>query len=150
MFSLRVPASSEPARTESPVVERVDARGRRVLVIEDNVDAAESLKAVLELDEHEVEVAFSGPEGIEKARAFAPDVVLCDIGLPGLDGYNVARTFRADGELRELTLVALTGYAMAEDRKKATSAGFDRHVAKPPDLGLLERIIAELPGRRAA
>ncbi len=104
---------------------------RRILVIEDNPDAAESLKAVLELQGHLVDVAASGPEGIEKAREARPDVVLCDIGLPGMDGFDVARALRAEPTLARTTLVALSGYALPEDVEKAQRAGFQRHLAKP-------------------
>jgi CheY-like chemotaxis protein len=122
------------------------ARALRILVIEDNVDAAETLKDVLELSDHQVAVALAGPVGLEKARRFRPDVVLCDIGLPGMDGYAVARAFREDPALRRVGLVALTGYAMTQDRERAQMAGFDWHLPKPPDLLALERIISELAG----
>jgi len=111
----------------------------RVLVIEDNVDSADTLGEVLALDGHEALVAYDGPDGIEKARRFGPDVVLCDIGLPGMDGYEVARAIRADPRLRHVRLVALTGYARPDDVRKAKEAGFDAHVPKPPDIDLLER-----------
>jgi PAS domain S-box-containing protein len=123
---------------------------RRVLVIEDNVDAAESLRDALEIDAHEVAVAFDGLEGVAKARELAPEIVLCDIGLPGMDGYSVARALRGDPSLRGVTLVALTGYALAQDEQRAIAAGFDRHLAKPPDLDELQRILVEAPARRAA
>ncbi|MHB8877550.1 MAG: hybrid sensor histidine kinase/response regulator [Myxococcaceae bacterium] len=119
---------------------------RRVLVVEDNLDAAESLKEVLELEGHTVEVAATGPEGLALAHGFRPDVVVCDIGLPGMDGYEVARRVRADPELRSTRLVALSGYALAEDLQRAREAGFDRHLAKPPQLDELERALA--PARR--
>lgn len=122
------------------------ARALRVLIIEDNVDAAETLRDVLELNGHQVAVAFAGQAGLEKARAFRPDVVVCDIGLPGMDGYAVARALREDPVFRRVGLVALTGYAMIQDRERATSAGFDCHLPKPPDLLALERIISELAG----
>lgn len=119
-------------------------RPLRVLIIEDNVDAALSLKEVLELSGHAIEVTHSGPEGIARVREFHPDVVLCDIGLPGLDGYGVARTLRADAAARGTFLVALTGYALPEDVEKAKQAGFDRHMAKPPDLDRLMRLLDHL------
>jgi signal transduction histidine kinase/ActR/RegA family two-component response regulator len=122
------------------------AAHRRVLVIEDKQDAADTLREVLELDEHVVEVAHSGRDGIEKARVFHPDVVLCDIGLPEMDGYEVARTMRADPELRRVALVAVTGYAQPEDVEMAREAGFDSHLAKPPNLDALERTLAEVGG----
>lgn len=118
---------------------------RRVLVIEDNADAAESLRDVLELGSHKVEVASSGPAGIEKASSFAPDIVLCDIGLPGMDGYAVARALRANPRLRTTFLVALTGYALPEDIARAHEAGFDEHLAKPPDLRKIDQLLAALP-----
>lgn len=122
--------------------------GRRVLIIEDNVDAADSLKEALELGGHEIAVAFSGPEGVEAARRVKPDVVLCDIGLPGLDGYGVARALRADADpdVRSSLLIALSGYALQEDVATSKEAGFDRHVAKPPSLTVLEKLLAEGPG----
>jgi CheY-like chemotaxis protein len=115
---------------------------RRILIIEDHRDAAESLQLLLELSGHEVEVAFDGPSGLEAARRFRPEVVLCDVGLPrGMDGYDVARAFRADPDLRACYLVALTGYGQAEDQRTALEAGFDRHLTKPVDLGVLEQVL---------
>jgi CheY-like chemotaxis protein len=86
---------------------------------------------------------------VEKARSLGPEVVLCDIGLPGMDGYAVARALRADAATRDVTLVALTGYALPQDEQRAHEAGFDRHLAKPPDLDELQRILLGAP-RRAA
>jgi PAS domain S-box-containing protein len=107
--------------------------GRRILVIEDNADAAESLKAALELLGHSVDLAASGLEGIERAHALRPDLVLCDIGLPDMDGFEVARLLRADPSLSCTKLVAVSGYALPEDLERSSQAGFDRHVAKPVD-----------------
>jgi len=118
---------------------------RRVLIIEDNLDAAESLREALELGEHEVEVAYGGLEGIERARSFHPDVVLCDIGLPGMDGYDVARAVRKDPALQSTLLVALSGYALPEDVERAAQAGFQHHLAKPPSVDALERVLSEMP-----
>jgi PAS domain S-box-containing protein len=140
-FVLRLPldtSNSERARVEQPALPR---RGRRVLIIEDNIDAAESLREALEFNDHVVEVAHNGHDGIVKAREFAPEIVLCDIGLPGMDGYDVARTIRADHELRHLFLAAVSGYARSEDLERARAAGFDRHLAKPPDLQKLEELM---------
>ncbi|MBI5531340.1 MAG: PAS domain S-box protein [Deltaproteobacteria bacterium] len=117
------------------------AHSRRVLVIEDNSDAAESLKEVLELHAHTVAIAHSAREGLAKARKFAPQVVLCDIGLPDMDGYEVARAFRSDPELRSAFLVAVSGYAAPEDLEAAKAAGFDRHLAKPPSVDAIEDLI---------
>jgi PAS domain S-box-containing protein len=110
------------------------ANGRVVVIIEDSVDAGQSLAEVLELHGHRVRVARDARSGIVLAREMRPDVVLCDIGLPDLAGYEVARTLRQDASLRSTRLVALSGYAQPEDRELARSAGFDAHVAKPPSL----------------
>ncbi len=123
-----------PART---------SRARRVLIIEDNPDAAESLKEVVELAGHTAEVAHTGPEGIAMARRCPPEVVLCDVGLPDMDGYQVAHAFRGDTTLDKAVLVALTGYASPEDKEHAIRAGFDSHVAKPVDPCVLERILSQ-------
>ena len=88
----------------------------------------------MRLSDHEVEVAYTGPEGLEKAHQFKPEVVLCDIGLPGMDGYEVARAFRSDEALKGMFLVALSGYALPEDLQRPQDAGFDRHLAKPTSL----------------
>ena len=141
-FTVRFPIDLADLPVEQAIVRRARNGGpRRVLVIEDNVDAAESLRDVLELAEHIVEVAFSGSEGLEKAQRFAPDVVLCDIGLPGIDGYQVAREMRRDPALRKARLVALTGYAAPDDIAEARDAGFDDHLAKPPSPEKLEELL---------
>jgi two-component system CheB/CheR fusion protein len=94
------------------------------------------------MDGHEVTVARDGAEGLERARAFRPEVVLCDIGLPQMDGYAVARELRQVPEAARALLVALTGYAQPEDLARARDAGFDAHLAKPPDLEALARLLA--------
>jgi PAS domain S-box-containing protein len=123
---------------------------RRVLVVDDNADAAESLAQLLTLKGHEVRVAYDGLSGVELARAFGPDVVLLDIGMPGLDGYAVARRLREQDERHALRLVALTGYGQVDDRRRAHEAGFDDHVVKPPDGPTLDRMLreVEVPGGR--
>ncbi|MBI5542929.1 MAG: PAS domain-containing protein [Deltaproteobacteria bacterium] len=145
-FVVRLPLAMETAPVPQPRESATQYR-RRVLVIEDNRDAADSLREVLELGKHEVEVAYDGPEGIAKAREFRPEVVLCDIGLPGLDGYAVARAFRADEALKGAYLVALSGYALPEDLQRASEAGFEKHLAKPPSLEKLEQVLASMPSR---
>jgi PAS domain S-box-containing protein len=140
-FVVRLPLAMAEAALPQPN-ESVTRSRRQVLIIEDNVDAADSLREALQFGEHEVEVAYNGPEGIAKARAFRPDVVLCDIGLPGMDGYEVARAFRADQALKDTCLVALSGYALPEDLRRAQEAGFERHLAKPPSLEKIEELLA--------
>ncbi len=124
----------------------LNAAPRRVLIIDDNVDFAEMLRELLQLKHHEVRVAFNGPQGLETARSYRPEVVLCDIGLPIMNGYDVARAFRAEKALRTALLVAITGYDLFNDKKTALDAGFDLHLTKPPDLDLLERLLVA-PGR---
>jgi signal transduction histidine kinase len=124
------------------------ASRRRVLVVEDNLDGAETLKEVLELLGHEVAVVNDGLSVLDRARAFKPEIVLCDIGLPGMDGYDVARQLRREPQLRDVRLVALTGYALPEDQQRAFAAGFSEHMAKPVKLEALERLFAD-PTQRA-
>lgn len=131
-------------RPASPQPER-EARGRRVLVIDDNADAADSLRDLLAFDGHDVRDAYDGPAGIALAHDFHPEIILCDIGLPGMDGYDVARAIRADDALKHAYLVALTGYARPEDRERAAAAGFDRHVVKPPSTEALDEVMASAP-----
>jgi two-component system CheB/CheR fusion protein len=138
-LAMEEPAAS-PAGSESPAKRR-----RRVLVIEDNIDAADSLREVLAYGEHEVEVAYNGPEGIAEAREFRPEIVLCDLGLPVMDGYEVARTFKQDESLKGVFLVALSGSSLPEDLQRASEAGFDRHIAKPASLEKLEELLAGAP-----
>ena len=113
---------------------------RKVLIIEDNADAADSLRELLELEGHAVEVARTGPDGIALAREHAPDVVLCDIGLPGMSGYDVARTFRADPELSGVPLVAVSGYALPEDLARASDPQWLLWVALRHRLGERTRL----------
>jgi signal transduction histidine kinase/ActR/RegA family two-component response regulator len=120
---------------------------RRVLIIEDNVDAAESLGMLLELSGHEVLVVHSGADGVASARACPPDIIVCDIGLPGeMDGYAVARALRGGGGADQALFIALTGYGRDEDRERAREAGFDAHLTKPVAPATLERLIADFAG----
>ena len=114
----------------------------RVLVVEDNRDAAGSLRLVLEMFGHEVRAAYSGPDGVREAAAWRPDVVLTDIGLPGFDGYEVARRIRRTPGLEKAVLAALTGYGSDEDRRLGQEAGFDHHLVKPADPDELQRILS--------
>jgi len=142
-ITLRLPLVT--GTEESEMVEQVEVseHPRRCLVIEDHEDAAESLALLLRLVGHEAEVAFDASEGLEKARRFHPEVILCDIGLPGgMDGYAVAEAVRADSDLRSAYLIAITGYGQEEDRRRALAAGFDAHLTKPADLDALRRLLA--------
>ncbi len=147
-FTVRLPLA--PAVVAPAIAPRSEQprKPRRVLIVEDNADAAASLRAGLELDGHEVAVAYDGVTGVRRARELKPEVVLCDIGLPGMDGYAVAQTLRADEAMKHTFLVALTGYALPEDFRRATAAGFDRHIAKPPSLDAIEEVLlgVHVPG----
>jgi PAS domain S-box-containing protein len=142
-------ATGSPAPADAPPM--IASAGRRVLVVEDNADAAESLAALLELQGHLVVCAADGEAALERAAALRPEVAILDIGLPGMDGYTLARLLRETPETRACVLVALTGYGQPEDRARATAAGFDAHLVKPVEPTALERVIAAPPRvRRAA
>ena len=125
-------------------------QGRTILIVEDNADAREALRMLLELDGHDVAAAGEGMEALEIARSKDPDIALVDIGLPGIDGYEVARRVRALDKRRPL-LIALTGYGQPEDRRRATEAGFDSLLVKPVDPSALTDLLAtlEIPGRES-
>jgi signal transduction histidine kinase len=114
---------------------------RTVLIIEDNADAAESLRLLLELRGHQVTLAHSGPAGVEAARVQQPEVVLCDLALPGMDGFAVARALRDDPRTAHARLIAVSGYGHDEDQQRGREAGFDLHVLKPVDPGELEQLL---------
>src|SRR5579883_3426786 len=125
-----------------------------VLIIEDERDTADSLAALLRLEGFDVEVAYTGADGLRATEQAAPDVVLLDLGLPGMDGYEVAARLRARADDR-LPIVALTGYATAAHRRLSAEVGIDLHLAKPADPGRLLQVLRGLPlpgtraGRRA-
>ncbi len=133
-------AREEPALSAWPAIPRPVEERRRVLVIEDNQAAADTLGILLALLGHEVRVARTGPEGVKVGRDWKPEVVICDIGLPGLDGYAVASQLRkAAGQA--VRLIAVTGYGSDEDRRKAKEAGFDHHLTKPADPATLLQLL---------
>jgi PAS domain S-box-containing protein len=133
-FVVRLNRASEPrALTEVPASPSSIGRKFRVLVVEDNPDSAESLRMLLDLSGYEVEVASTGPAGVEAAARFRPHAVVCDIGLPGLDGYQVAQILRKQPELAGTRLVAVSGYGRPEDVEKARRSGFHTHMTKPVD-----------------
>jgi len=114
----------------------------RILIIDDIPDISKVLSSMLNHLGHETMTAGSGPEGIEKALADKPDVILCDIGLPGMNGYDVARNIRQDQTLKDIPLIALSGYAQKENRQRSREAGFDQHLAKPVSLAKLQEVLA--------
>jgi len=134
------------AQVPKPSGESAGARAksgsrRRVLVVDDNRDAAESLGMLLEMENCSVSVAFDGIQALEALETFKPDIGLLDIGMPGMDGYELARRIRETVRGREVVLVALTGWGQAEDKKRAMEAGFNEHLTKPVDPDLLARVI---------
>jgi signal transduction histidine kinase/CheY-like chemotaxis protein len=114
---------------------------RRILVVEDNPDAAAMMRDFLELAGHEVELASTGTDGVEAARQFHPEVVLCDLGLPGMNGFEVAAQLRRDPATAEVKLIAVTGYGREEDRRRSKEAGFDLHLTKPVDPVQLRKVL---------
>jgi len=140
-FTVMLPTNAQPAPAPTHSPSPGGGARRRVLVVDDNVDSADSLSELLQTCGHEVDVCYRGEHALARARQFGPDTVLCDIGLPGMDGYDVARAMRDDPALRAMRLIALTGYASPEDREKAFAAGFDKHLVKPPSLEQLERVL---------
>jgi CheY-like chemotaxis protein len=119
----------------------VSSRPRtRVIIIDDNRAAADSLELLLSLHDYEVRVAYTGPDGVRLAAEWTPDVVLCDIGLPGLDGYGVATTIRQDGLTARL--IAVTAYDSDAARQRSSRAGFERHLVKPVDPAQLLELLA--------
>ncbi|HEV2664937.1 MAG TPA: PAS domain S-box protein, partial [Blastocatellia bacterium] len=146
-FAVHLPAATE-VESKGEIAETAasvsSAKRCRILVVDDNADAAESLAMILRLKGHEVRVAYDGLVAIESARDFRPEVVLLDIGLPVMDGYEVARQLRRLDEAKAAFLIAMTGYGRAEDRIKALSAGFNYHITKPADLQELDAVINTL------
>jgi PAS domain S-box-containing protein len=123
--------------------------GRRVLVVDDSRDAADSLKMLLKLLGADVHSANDGLAALEALETYRPAIVLLDIGMPGMDGYEVARRMRQLSIGQEATLIALTGWGQEEDRRRSKEAGFDHHLVKPVDMGALQALLAALPGPAA-
>jgi signal transduction histidine kinase len=144
-FTIRLPAEASTEIVAAPVSSAEALAKRRILIIEDNLDAAETTKMLLEREGHDVRTAYTGADGIAAARDFHPQVILCDIGLPGVDGYQVARTMRRDSAFGTPFIVALTGYGRDQDRRQAQEAGFDMHLTKPIDMPSLRKALAHLP-----
>ncbi len=145
-FIVRIPLTAARTfgdRSRLPVAVR-SLPPHRVLVVDDNRDAAESLGILLELMGAEVEVAYSAQEALKAMRMFQPSVVLLDIGMPGIDGYEVARRIRSGSGSRHVTLIALTGWGQEEDRSRSREAGFDHHLVKPGDVNSLQTLLMSL------
>jgi PAS domain S-box-containing protein len=142
-FTVRLPLSREaPGAAVSPRdIDRQPSPPRRVLVVDDNRDAADSLALLLELNGHQVRTAYDGLAGVELARDFHPHIVLLDIGLPGLNGYDAARAMREEARGEGVVLVATTGWGHENDKRRAQEAGFDLHLTKPISLDALDSVL---------
>jgi signal transduction histidine kinase len=130
-----------PAVAPSPAPGPAPARSRRILVVDDNVDAAESLAAMLDLDGHRVRAVFDGPSALALAEEMQPEIALLDVGMPGMDGHELARRLGARPWARGLVLVAVTGWGQEGDRRRSAEAGFHHHLVKPVDPADLDAII---------
>jgi PAS domain S-box-containing protein len=145
-FTLRLPLDLDSVEPSKPIRSAVaPVKAYKILVIEDCIDAAESLEMLLHLMGHQVEKAYDGPVGIEIAKRFKPEVIICDIGLPSpMDGNAVAEILRKDFPRGTAFMIALTGYGQHEDQRRSHEAGFDFHVTKPADPKELEKLLASL------
>jgi two-component system, chemotaxis family, CheB/CheR fusion protein len=145
-FTIELPlldADRVPLDESSAPASASPSRPRRIVVVDDNEDAAEALATLLALLGHEATVLHDGHQALLDAPARRPDVMLLDIGLPGIDGFEVARRVRKMPELDGVRLIACTGYGQIDDLRKMREAGFDRHVVKPVDAAELERVLAD-------
>jgi signal transduction histidine kinase/DNA-binding response OmpR family regulator len=154
LFRVILPCISEvsqPAeKTDIEVLGTGPTGGKRILVVDDNMDAAESIAVFLRLEGHDVRTVSDGPQAVAIAQVFAPQVAVVDIGLPGMNGYEVARRLRLKGSEAPSLLIALTGYGQKEDRLRSDEAGFDHHFVKPADPRLIQTAIANWRGASGA
>jgi CheY-like chemotaxis protein len=142
-FRVTLPAIEAPDLTQPQPAPSTGYRGLDILIVEDNVDARETLQHLLELSGHMVRTASDGVAGLQAALTHRPDVGLLDIGLPLMDGYEIARRIRAaEGPGEHVMLVAITGYGLPEDRDRALEAGFDAHMVKPIDAQALQELLS--------
>jgi signal transduction histidine kinase/CheY-like chemotaxis protein len=152
-FTVRLPLAEEPQTPvpapAPPTSADANARALRVLVVDDNADAAESLASLLELSGHQTRVANDGEQAVRAAHEFHPEIVFLDIGMPGKDGYEVARELRDSADTREVVLVALTGWGAKDDRARSRQAGFDHHLTKPAGLAAVDGLLGQLMAARA-
>jgi CheY-like chemotaxis protein len=143
-FVVRLPiAAAQDPRSENWSAPRTFiVPPRRVLVVDDNGDAANSLGMLIKYLGAEVQVAHDGPTALAAMESFQPAVVFLDIGMPGMDGYEVAQRIRERGQFSDVMLIALTGWGQDEDRRRTKEAGFDHHLVKPADIGSLQALLA--------
>jgi PAS domain S-box-containing protein len=144
-FVVRLPALIDKSEGKTPTAEQTLTTTNRILIVDDNRDAATSLATLLRLTGNETQTAYDGVEAVEAAAMFRPGVVLLDISLPKLNGYDACRRIRQQPGGKNMVLVALTGWGQDEDRRQSKEAGFDHHMVKPLDLGALMKLLASLP-----
>jgi signal transduction histidine kinase/ActR/RegA family two-component response regulator len=144
-FSIHLPANCRVVPPEMPTRDALanpsSIKARGILVVDDNVDAADAMTALLELEGHEVRTVYSGEEAVEILSRYSPEVILLDLGLPGMSGLDVARHIRATPSMKDVTLIAITGWGQPQDRARTADAGFDFHFTKPVDVGQLSQAI---------
>jgi CheY-like chemotaxis protein len=143
-FVVRLPVSraAVAAGQRPDPLSTVSGSKRRILVVDDNADAASTTCALLKAWGHDVRAAHSGPAALDMVREFAPEIILLDIGLPGMSGYEVARKLREETKAEGVVIAALTGYGQEADRERSRKAGFDYHLTKPADPALLASVLA--------
>ena len=146
-FSVHLPRAAHGVELTRKPPEPASIRPLRVLVVDDNRDAADSLKVLLETANQDVRTAYDGAAALDVAPAFLPELVLLDIGMPRMDGYEVAQRLRALALTPRPTLVALTGWGQASDKKRASAAGFDQHFTKPVNPEELLNFVGALARR---
>jgi CheY-like chemotaxis protein len=144
-FVVRLPALSPARESILPIeTETQSTHTSRVLVVDDNMDAADMLVMMLQMFGHQVQAAYTGETALERAVEYQPDVVLLDIGLPDMDGYEVARLLRQQPQTKDVWLLAMTGYGQNSDRQRSEEAGFDHHLVKPVEPQKLRDLLAAL------
>jgi signal transduction histidine kinase/ActR/RegA family two-component response regulator len=152
-FVVRLPLATQTFNSPK-TTDKSDAQtktlGRRLLVVDDNKDAADSLAMLLRLQNHEVRVAHDGMGALEAVKNYRPEIIFLDLGMPGLDGYEVARRLRRMPELDQTILAALTGWGQQEDRRRTAEAGFDHHLVKPLEPKTLDRVLTDLQTKPVA
>jgi CheY-like chemotaxis protein len=146
-FVVRIP-SIDPLKDTARRTAELEANGvpprRKILVVDDNEDAAESLAALLTIGGHDTRMAHDGRDAVTQAEQFRPDVVFLDIGMPTLDGHETAKLIRQQEWGKEMVLVALTGWGQSEDRRRSKDAGFNHHLVKPADPAVVEKLLQAL------
>src|SRR5215216_3705362 len=147
-FIVRLPILSKPAVLSQPETADESSPGRRILIVDDNHDSADSLAMLLEITGNKTYMAHDGVEALEAVEKYRPEVVLLDIGLPKLDGHEVCRRVRRQPWGKDIVMIALTGWGQEEDRRKSEQAGFNGHLVKPVDYDKLLELLALLKNER--